>query len=122
MRVGTDDLRVHERRTLALARVVDRLSHRFMAREQIAAVDLLHEEVREAAHELRDGAAGGVHLDGNRDRISVVFDEIHDRKLEIAGGIQTLPELAFARLSLTRRAEDNFIFAKALRDAKELCS
>ena len=48
VRVRTNHVRVHERRALPLARVVDRALHRLVAGEQIAAVDFLDVQIREA--------------------------------------------------------------------------
>ena len=97
VRVRADDLRVHERRPLARARVVHGRRHRLVAGEEVGAVDALDEEARERRDELRDVAAGRLHFHGNGDRVAVVLDQVDDRELERAGGVQRLPELPFAR-------------------------
>ena len=112
MRVRTNDVRVNERRPLALAGIVHRLLHRLVAGDEVAAVDLLYEEVRKRRDELGDAAAGGVDLDRYRDRVAVVLDQIDDGQLEVARVVQRLPELAFARGAVAGRAEDDFIVAK----------
>ena len=118
MRVRTNHVRVNERRPLPLARVVDRALHRLMAGDEVAAVDFLDVEVGKRRYELGDAAARGVHLDRNRDRVAVVFDEIDDRQLEIARGVQRLPELAFARRAVAGRAEHDLILLESVRDSE----
>src|SRR5919198_3016065 len=43
--------------------------------DRIAPVHFFDEETREVAHELRDRAAGRLHLDRHRDRVAVVLDQ-----------------------------------------------
>ena len=57
-----------------------------------------------AGDELRDVPPGGVHLDRHRDGVAVVLDQVDDRQLEVAGGVERLPELAFARRAVARGA------------------
>jgi hypothetical protein len=107
MRVRTNHLRVDEGGPAAVAAILDRLAHHREAGQRIAAVDLAHEKVRERADELGDAAARRLHLDGDRDRVTVVLDEIDDGDLAIARGVEALPELAFGRGSVARRAVDD---------------
>src|SRR4029078_9117839 len=104
MRVRTNDVRMDERRTFALAGVGYRPLHRLVAGEQIAAVHFLDVQVGEECAELADAAAGWFHLDGYRDGVAVVLDEVNDRQLEIAGVVERPPELAFARRAIAGRA------------------
>src|SRR5436190_3609836 len=120
MRIWPNDHRVHERRALSLARVFDGLSHHIMAGDQVATVDLLHEQIGESAHELRDRSAGGVHFDRNRDRVAVVLDEINDGELQVARRVEALPKLPFARLPFAGRAQHDLVFLKALRYSEQL--
>ena len=63
MGVGPDDLGVDERRSLARARVLDRLAHRAVARDEVGAIDALHEKEGKCRDESRDVAAGSLDFD-----------------------------------------------------------
>src|SRR6184192_2910390 len=117
MRIRTNDLRMDERRSLSLACVLDRLTHRVVTGDQIASVDLLHKQIRESAHELRDRSAGRIDLHRDGNGVAVVLDEKNNGELEIARCIEALPELPFARLTFTGRAEHDFIFVESLGDS-----
>ena len=114
VRVRPYDFRVHERRSFALSRVVHRLAHHRQRREKVAAVHFLDEQIRKSAHELRDRSARGIHLDGHRDRVAVVFHEIHDGEFQVGRGVQRFPKLPFTRLAFARRHEDDFVFLETL--------
>ena len=120
VRVGTDHLGVHQRRALPLPRVGDRLLQHLVGGEEVAAVDFLDEEVREAAHELGDRAAGGVHLDRDGDGVAVVLDEIDDGELEVRRGVERLPELALGGRAVTGRDEDDLIRLEPVGDPERL--
>ena len=109
MRVGPRDLRVHERRTLPLARPRDGFGEPRMAGEEIAAIDLQNLQVREALDETRDVAAGRLRLDRHRDRVAVVLDDVDDGQSLLRSRVQRLPELAFAGGAVAERAEDDLI-------------
>src|SRR5437867_3911554 len=68
-----------------------------VARDRIAPIDLLEVEVRERRDEPRDAPSRRQDLDGNGDRVAVVFDEVEHGELQIAGGVERLPELSLAR-------------------------
>ena len=53
--------------------------------------------------QLRDVAAGGLDFDRDRDRVAVVLDEADERQRVEAGGVQRLPEFAFARRAFAER-------------------
>src|SRR5436190_6959809 len=93
-----------------------------MAREQIASVYFFQVKSRKRSNEFGDASAGRVDFDWNRDGVAVVLDEIDNRELEIARRVERLPELAFARSAVACRAEDNFVFLKAVGDAERLRS
>ena len=122
MRVRSNDFRVHERRSLSLARILDRLPHYVVAGNQVGPVDLLDEEIRESAYQLRDRSTGGVDFHRHRDGVAVVLDEKDDGEPEIARRVEALPELPFARLPFTRRAEHDFILMESLGDSEQLCT
>src|SRR3989304_7139759 len=54
-------------------------------------------------------AAGGPDLDRDRDRVAVVFDEVQERQLGGAGGVEGLPEPAFARGAFTPGHQNHFV-------------
>ncbi len=120
MRVRPNHVRMDERGSLPLARVLDGALERLVARDQIAAVDLFDVQVGEGSNELRDAAARRVHLDRNGDRVAVVFDQIDDRQLEIRRVVERLPELAFARRAVAGRAEDDLVLLEPFGDPELL--
>ena len=107
--VRTDDLRMHEGRSLPLSRVVDRPAHHLIRGEKVAAIHLLHEQVRKGAHQPRDRPTGGIHFHRHRDRVAVVLHQINDGQPEVRRGIERLPEFPLAGLSLTGRDEDDLV-------------
>src|SRR2546423_4018033 len=54
-------------------------------------------------------SASRLYLNRPRDRVFVVLDQEQDWQLEIAGGVQRFPPLAFARCPIARGAVDDFI-------------
>ena len=44
-----------------------------------------------------------LHFDRHRNRVAVVLDQEDDRKLQVAGGVERLPEFALAGRSRRRR-------------------
>ena len=118
MRVRADHLGVHQRRPLALTAVVVRLLHRLVGGERVAAIDFLDEEARERRDQLADRATCGVHLDRDRDRVAVVFDQEDHRQLQVAGGVQRLPELALAGGAVTGGDEDHLVALVSARPSR----
>src|SRR5712671_750340 len=120
MRIRTDHLRVDERRTLTLSRVIDGSLHGVVARQQVAAIHFLDEEVGERAHELGDATTGGVDLDRNRDRVPVILDQINDGQLEVRRRIKGFPELSLAGGAITGRDQHYLVLLKAVGDVEQL--
>ena len=106
-------LRVHERRPLAGAGVGNRLRHGAIARQKVGPVDALDEEARERRDEPGDVAAGRLHLDGHRDRVAVVFDDVDDRQVAEARRVERLPELSFARRAVADRDVGDLVAMEA---------
>ena len=94
---------VHQRRPFALAHVLGRPEHHVVGSHGIAAVHLLDQQAGEVADEPRDGPARRLNLDRHRDRVAVVLNEEEDGELQIAGGVERLPELSLTGRAVARR-------------------
>ena len=79
------------------------------AGERVGAVDFSEIEIGEASDQRRDVAAGGIDLDRNGDGVAVVFDDEEDGELEIGGGADGFPELAFAGGAIAEGNVDDFV-------------
>src|SRR5580700_6188448 len=96
MGVMPNHVRVDQRGTEALAAIFDGFLADRIAFERIGAVAFGDMQARETADETRDAASGSLHLNRNGDGVTVVFDDIQERKLFRAGDVERFPELAFA--------------------------
>ena len=113
------------RTTWAWTRAGPRRSRQYATASRIAArlasgiapVDLADEQVGERADELRDAAPRGLHLHRDRDRVAVVLDDVDDRDLAVAGGVEALPELALGRGPVAGRAVDDLVLLLAAQHA-----
>src|SRR5450759_3997577 len=112
MLVVADYVRMDERGSLPLPAVLRRVSQRVVRLEEVASVDLGDEEVRKTADELRDRSARRRDFDGNRDRVTVVFDQVEHRELQVAGGVERFPEFPFGDLSVSARDVNELVFVK----------
>jgi hypothetical protein len=65
-------------------------------------------QVGKVSNEFRNAAAGGLDFDGNGDGVTVVFDEIEERKFLGAGSIERFPEFAFAGGAVAGGDVNNF--------------
>src|ERR1700730_17050154 len=102
-------MRVDQRRPAALAAIRNRLLADGIALKRIGAVAFGNMQIRKAAREFRNAAAGGLYLDGDGNGIAVVFDEIQERELFAARDVEGLPELALARCSIATGHVDDLI-------------
>src|SRR5713226_10714123 len=76
--------------------------------------------MREVGHQLRNRAACRLYLDWDRDGVAVVLDEEQYWELQVAGGVERLPELSFAGRAVARRAVDDLVLLdRSLRDGLE---
>ena len=66
-------------------------------------------EVREAGDEARNVAARGLHFDGHGNRISIILHAKNYRQAVVGGGVQRLPEFAFAGGAVAERDVGDFI-------------
>ena len=89
-------MRVNESRPAAFAHVMNRFLADAVAFEGIGAIAFGDVQAGETFDEAGNAAAGGLHFNGNGDGVAVVFDEIEERKLFGARGVQRFPEFAFA--------------------------
>src|SRR5215217_41299 len=118
MREEAVGLGLDQRRAVAGAGALDRLLHRAVARERVAAV---HDHAGES---IRLGAVGHVldrHLLGlrHRDRIVVVLADEHDRQLVDAGEVEPLVPVALARRALAEPARRDGLLAAILRGVRD---
>ena len=111
-----------QRRSAPGAGVGDRAPHRRVARDVVAAVDLLDQQIGEAVQQPRDVAARRLLGDRHRDRVAVVLDQDDERQLLLRRRVQRLPELAFAGGALAGRDVGDLAVVQlggALRQAGE---
>ena len=89
-----------------------RLGEGPVAGEEVGAVDGVHVQPRERAHEARDVTAWRLDVHGHGDRVAVVFHEEEHRQPFRARRVQRLPELTFARRAFAEGREDDLVSAK----------
>src|SRR5262249_36965419 len=94
VRVGSDDVGVHQGGAVPGAAILRRGLQGAVRRQKIGAVDLQPEQVRKTFEQLRYTPASGLALDGDGDRVGVIFNQDQQRQAREAGGIERLPELA----------------------------
>ena len=114
MRVGTDAVGVNERRSAPLAAPRHGFAHRSQAVEDVRAVAPQDLQPGPLLDELGQAAAGRLHFHRHRDRVAVVFDHEHHRRLPDAGGAQRLPEFPFGRRPVADGDVGDFVGAAAL--------
>ena len=100
---------VQQRRSPAFPAPRHGLARGPVAFEQVGPVTLDDLQIREAGEQPRYVAAGGLHLDRDRDRVLVVLDQEQDGQLEVAGRVERLPELALRGGSVARGAEHDLV-------------
>jgi hypothetical protein len=83
--------------------------HGVVRGEEVGAVDLLAEEAGEALGERGNAAAGGLGFAGDADGVAVVFDEEQHGEAFETGGVQGLPEFAFAGGAFAGGDEGDFV-------------
>src|SRR5678815_4798084 len=94
---------------LAIANVLGRLAQRSIARQVVGTVATEGAEARVAVEHPRDISRRRLHVDGHRDRVTVVFDEVEDGKLPGRGRVERFPELTLARAAFTDRDVGNLV-------------
>src|SRR5262245_21806672 len=122
MRVGTNDLRMDQRRPFPRPHVRDSVAHRLVAREVIGAVAPVDLKSREVFDDAREVTAWRLHFNRCGDGVAVVFDEVEHRKYTRARGVERFPEFAFAGRSLADGDERDLIaleFRRAIRNGFE---
>src|SRR5688500_11936386 len=113
---------MNESRAVAGPDVFHCLFHDLVRCKEVAPVDFLNKESGEATYESRNRSAGGVHFDGDRDGVTVVLDQVDDRQLKVAGGVERFPELAFTRCAVTGRDVDDLVALVSLGHAQLPCA
>ena len=69
-------------------------------------------KVGEIGDETRDVAAGSLHFDGDRDRVFVVLNAEEDGEAVVGGGVEGLPEFAFAGGAVAEGNVADFVAAE----------
>ena len=87
-------MRVHESGPIAGSAVRHGPGERRIRRHWISAVDFFEMEIRETRHQTRNISACSLHFDRNRNGVTVILHNKHNRQLAIGRGVQRLPELA----------------------------
>ncbi len=100
---------VDERRTVARAAIVGGAPEGGVGDDGIGAVDFFEMEVGEAGDQARNVAAGGLHFDRNGNRVLVVLHAENYRQAAVGGGVQRLPEFAFAGGAVAERDVGDFV-------------
>ena len=100
---------VDERGTIAGAAVVGGAPESGVGDDGIGAVNFFEMEIGEAGDQARDVAAGGLHFDRNRDRVLVVLHAEDHGQAAVGGGVQRLPEFAFAGGAVAERDVGDFV-------------
>ncbi len=109
MGIGARYVRVNESGSATLAAILNGGLADGVAFERVGAVAFGDVQARETAREFGDAAAGGLHLDGNGNGVAVVFNQVKQRKLFGAGGVQRFPEFAFAGGTIACGDINNFV-------------
>src|ERR1700722_5069338 len=108
MGVGARYVRVNERWPTALPAVLNGGFADGIAFKRVGTIAFRDVQARETAGEFRDAAARGLDFDRNGNGVSVVFNEVDQRELFGARGVQGSPEFAFRGGPLARR--DKYYF------------
>src|SRR5438876_4524514 len=103
MRIRSNHVRMNKRRTHSGTAMRYRTGKGGIADDRIGAVNLFKMKIGKPGNQPRNIAAGRVHLDGNGDRVAVIFHEKDQRQAEVRGGIHRLPELSFAGSTVADR-------------------
>ncbi len=108
VRVGASDVCVDQRWAAAFADVANGFLADGVAFEGVGAIAFGDVQVGKVSNEFRNAAACGLDFDGNGDGVTVVFDEIEERKFLGASGVERFPEFAFAGGAVAAGDVDNF--------------
>ena len=131
MRIRSGDVRVNQRGAFAFAAVRGGTLQSRVAGERVGAVTFFDQQVGIVANQFRDAATGGLHFHWNGNGVAVVFNEVENRELLVAGGIQRFVEFALAGGAFAARNIDQFVavesslaaerrFARLLHRLREL--
>src|ERR1035438_2304255 len=109
VRIGTNDVRMDERRTIAGAAMLGGAPESGIGDDRIGAVYFFEMEVGESGDQARDVAAGGLHFNRDGDGVLVILDAEDHRQTAVGSGIERLPEFAFARGAIAERDVGDFV-------------
>jgi len=112
MGVGSNNLCMNEGRTITCATIGRSPLHYSERFKSVGAVAALQIKIRKVFDQTGNIAARSLHFDRHADRVAVIFKQEKHRQLEIAGGVERFPKLAFAGRSISQRNVGHFVFLK----------
>src|SRR2546425_9721301 len=113
MGMSAYDPRVDQRGSGSRAAIAHGIGEDRIAVNRIGPVTGADQEMWNAVQEVRDVAAGCLHLGRHADRVAVVLDEKEDRRLARGRGADRLPEFTFARSAFAARDTDDLVAVSA---------
>src|ERR1700683_1651432 len=109
VRIGTDDMRVYERRTLPLAAILHGTLKRSRTCHWVGAINLFEMEVRKPRDQPRNTASGGLYFDRHGDGVAVILHDENYRQFVESGSVHRLPEFALAGGAVAERDICNLV-------------
>src|SRR5262245_16152978 len=100
------------RRSFSLAAILNRTTHHFERFDRISAVESLELQRWKILNELGNVANGSSHFDRKTDRITYVFQQKHQRQLQVGSRIERFPNLSFAARADAERNICNLVLMK----------
>src|SRR5580692_4696010 len=112
MRIWPDHMRMNEARTLPGPAIRNRAGESRIRCNWIGAIDFFKMEIWKARNQPRNVSSRSLHLDRNRDRVSVVLHHEQHRQLAVGSGVHRLPEFALAAGAVSERNVGHFVAVK----------
>src|SRR3954453_22522617 len=103
MRIRTNHVGMNERRANSRPAMRNSSRHCAVADHGVSPIYFFKMEVWKTGNQARNVSPRSLHFDRHGDRITVVFDQEHDRQPEIGGRIHRLPEFAFTGSAVAER-------------------
>ena len=109
MRIGTNHVRMHKRRPVALAAILRGALECAVTRHRIGAVDFFEMKIRKSRDQPRNAASRRLHFHRHRDRVAVILHAENYRQLVERSRVHRLPEFTFAGGAIAQRNISDFI-------------